>query len=270
MFDNSSNTTISYSYCFYNRTSLYSKIYIGSFTSMFIFIPTIVLCAAYLIIIRKLKELNKSFLHSNDEKAIGGHNFGKPTEMSVNTVYTKNKATKKKGKNTNSLNRLNAIRYKSQRPLVKSINHEMNEFSENKSSNSLLNYNCKKSPDSFRANRFMAKRKQTTTICLISLAFFFCQIPVRLFQIFNTFYEFESSNSDYDVYKFKILNIIFLSSKLLYYLHGMSNPIIYNLMSTKFSRSFKNVIFCKNYNEIIRYYFGRASSKTINKNESYG
>lgn len=99
--------------------------------------------------------------------------------------------------------------------------------------------------DTSNSNNLIAKRKQTITLCLVSLTFFFCQIPVKIFQIFNSFYQFESVSEEYDVMIFKRMNIIFLLSKLLYYLHSMSNPIIYNLMSTKFNRSFKNVIFCK-------------------------
>ena len=45
--------------------------------------------------------------------------------------------------------------------------------------------------------------------------------------------------------RFKILNIIFLTAKLIYCFHSMSNPIIYNLMSSKFSRSYRKVLLCK-------------------------
>ena len=48
-----------------------------------------------------------------------------------------------------------------------------------------------------------------------------------------------------DIWRFKVMNAIFLFTKFLYFLHGMSNPIIYNLMSTKFNRSFRNVVLCK-------------------------
>lgn len=72
----------------------------------------------------------------------------------------------------------------------------------------------------------IAKRNQTITICLISLAFFFCQIPIKVFQMFNTFYVFENLNHETDLLRFKVINIIFLCTKLLFFLHGMSNPIM--------------------------------------------
>lgn len=114
----------------------------------------------------------------------------------------------------------------------------------------------------------VAKRKQTITLCLISLAFFFCQIPIRLFQIFNTFYVFPETDEDKHT-KFKYLNALFLVSKMLYFLHGTSNPIIYNLMSTKFSKSFKSVIFCKSF-KLCKYLSSRSLSSTRNyKNNVY-
>jgi hypothetical protein len=50
------------------------------------------------------------------------------------------------------------------------------------------------------------------------------------------------------MFRFRIMNFIFLFTKFLYFLHGMSNPIIYNLMSTKFRRSFRDVVLCKSLN----------------------
>lgn len=89
------------------------------------------------------------------------------------------------------------------------------------------------------------KRKQTITICLVSLAFYFCQIPLKIFQLFNIFYKFENTSAENDMIRFRIMNIIFLTTKFLYFLHGMSNPIIYNLMSTKFRHSFSNIVLCR-------------------------
>lgn len=94
-------------------------------------------------------------------------------------------------------------------------------------------------------SQLILKRKQTIMICFISLAFFICQLPIKVFQMFNTFYEYPQVSDEQSAHRFTILNLIFLSAKLLYFLHGMSNPIIYNLMSTKFNESFRKVILCK-------------------------
>ena len=80
------------------------------------------------------------------------------------------------------------------------------------------------------------KKKQTLKLCAISLFFFFCVIPIKLFQILKFLIDIES---------LEVTHTIFLISKLLFYTHIMSNPIIYNLMSSKFSKAFKNVLFCK-------------------------
>lgn len=87
-------------------------------------------------------------------------------------------------------------------------------------------------------NNTNIKRRQTISICFVSLIFFFCVIPIKLFQILKFMI---------DIDNLEITHTIFLISKLLFYTHIMSNPIVYNLMSTKFSRSFKNVLFCKKF-----------------------
>lgn len=87
-------------------------------------------------------------------------------------------------------------------------------------------------------NNLKLKRRQTISVCFVSLIFFFCVIPIKLFQILKFII---------DIDNLEITHTVFLISKLLFYTHIMSNPIVYNLMSTKFSRSFKNVLFCKKF-----------------------
>ncbi|CAF0929624.1 unnamed protein product [Brachionus calyciflorus] len=122
-------------------------------------------------------------------------------------------------------------------------------------------FSVSKRPVSY--DSLVVKRKQTITICLVSLAFFFCQIPIKIFQLFNVFYKFEKNDLESDILRFKVLNTIFLITKFLYFLHGMSNPIIYNLMSTKFNRSFRNVVLCKPISLTNRDYYLRHVSFSI-------
>lgn len=108
------------------------------------------------------------------------------------------------------------------------------------------NSSHKSSSNNNNYSQLISKRKQTIMICFVSLAFFICQLPIKVFQMFNTFYEWQpAANQEVASRRFFVLNMIFLCTKLLYFLHGMSNPIIYNLMSTKFNESFRNVILCK-------------------------
>lgn len=114
-------------------------------------------------------------------------------------------------------------------------------------------------------NSLILKRKQTITICLVSLAFYFCQIPLKMFQLFNIFYKFEKTSFENDMVRFKIMNMIFLTTKFLYFLHGMSNPIIYNLMSTKFRHSFRNVILCKHFKTKTQRFNSNFNLNVLNK-----
>jgi hypothetical protein len=106
-------------------------------------------------------------------------------------------------------------------------------------SKAVINQQIKTSTDfgnSGNLSSMKAKKKQTLKLCAISLFFFFCVIPIKLFQILKFLIDIES---------LEVTHTIFLISKLLFYTHIMSNPIIYNLMSSKFSKAFKNVLFCK-------------------------
>lgn len=114
-------------------------------------------------------------------------------------------------------------------------------------------------------NSLIIKRKQTITICLVSLAFYFCQIPLKIFQLFNIFYNFETTSTENDMIRFRIMNIIFLTTKFLYFLHGMSNPIIYNLMSSKFRHSFNNIVLCKNLKENNKQFTSNFNLKVLDK-----
>ncbi|CAF1055440.1 unnamed protein product [Brachionus calyciflorus] len=202
------------SYC-YNDRSLFYKIYSSTSTSLFVFAPSFILSAVYLIIIQKLKNINSSFEISLLEKTKRDRrsNFSISKSSSCSIFYS---------------NKKECENYDFRKTSSVSFLKQKHSIFRNSSTSYLI-----------------AKRKQTITICLISLAFFFCQIPLKIFQLFNFFYKFESTTIEKDLIRFRIMNFIFLTTKFLYFLHGMSNPIIYNLMSTKFRRSFRKAVLCK-------------------------
>lgn len=263
------DTNLTITICYMDRHSLFYKAYFTSFYFTFIFIPAFIIIFIYVIIIRKLKTLNK-FVYNSDASVTkkfrrngeSSRKFTRDEDIPENSYSLKNLQETLVRENDSNKEKLHYSRCESKSSnSIKSNNnnnsHEANFSTQNsinarqsegsmygsirlKGSNSIMrpNFNSKKS--------IITKRKLTITLCLISIAFFFCQLPIRGFQIFNIFYEFESLGvEEHDYIKFKIINIIFLFTKLLYFLHGMSNPIIYNLMSTKFRKSFKKVIFCR-------------------------
>jgi hypothetical protein len=302
--DNSNDTVEAY--CYIDRSKQSSKYFVATFTAGIIIIPTIFLSLVYVIIVRKLKKLNKSyFSHQPSQKENNKKNqkvihFGKSSHSSHSSGAIK----PYRGSRAHPADAVDGDLYSSpnsssssfsvkiynsktnlQSPsqLLKPLNSCSKTYLNTKSRSSLskgelFNKATENSAKKFTtstknkvndANKskycknLITKRRQTITICLISLAFFFCQIPIKIFQIFNAFYEFV----DNDDSKFLIINSIFLSSKFLFFLHGMSNPIIYNLMSTKFRKSFRNVIMCKplnnNYSYAHKFFF-----KTPNSNKN--
>ena len=257
-------------YCYIDRSSIYPKIYVSSFTAVFIFAPTIILSGVYIIIIKKLKQLNQCyFVHKSASGALNNNiNNNNKKRISWPTTDTL-RLKRNKNKNlyvpdtelyTNPNSYTMKVIYTPQSSKSVLANTQSSyiksasklDFNKNNSKQVKSEVGIKrKSMPGGRCTygkNLIAKRNQTITICLISLAFFFCQIPIKVFQIFNAFYVFENSTQPADaLFRFKIMNIIFLSTKLLYFLHGMSNPIMYelefNLADVKRSKILKTLFF---------------------------
>lgn len=220
-------------YCYNDRTSRFARIYSSSFISVFVFIPSVILSLVYVSLIRKIRNINKFQMVNSNQKNI----------------------KKVKAENNSASN------------LVYGSLLFRNRYSDD--SRIFLCRSSKGREKISCTNTLTNKHKQTITICLISLAFFFCQIPIKIFQLFNVFYEFEKVSVENDLFRFKVMNTIFLFTKFLFFLHAMSNPIIYNLMSSKFSRSFRNVMLCKSihsYNK--QKYLRQISFSNLNKNKT--
>jgi hypothetical protein len=92
----------------------------------------------------------------------------------------------------------------------------------------------------------------TTIISLVTLIFFCCHVPVRIFLVWSYFKHYlappiidpyESSQSPAAVsQELRTINLISDITKLIYYLHCISNPIIYNIVSIKFRKAFLSLI----------------------------
>jgi hypothetical protein len=190
-----------------------SKIFLLIFLSFFIFVPTIILTFVYLFIICGLKGFKHS--NSNDVSTINNQIVSFESKKSKISIKLR-----KENDIYSELDRLQKTR------LIK-LNKNGHKLSFNfTNGNQTLNQTLK------------LKRRQTISICLVSLFFFFCVIPIKLFQVLKFVINIEN---------LEITHSVFLFSKLLFYTHIMSNPIVYNLMSSKFSRSFRKVLFCKNF-----------------------
>lgn len=226
-------------YCYNDRNSLFARTYSSSFISMFVFIPSVILSLVYVTLIRKIKKINKFQLVNSNQQNM--------CKIKRNSTQTSINCS---AKNSVYGSFLFKNRYSGDSKMfwARSLDAKRNKAS---------------------SNSLTTKHRQTVTICLISLAFFFCQIPIKIFQLFNVFYEFEQVSVENDLFRFKVMNAIFLFTKFLFFLHGMSNPIIYNLMSSKFSRSFRNVILCKSiHSNNKQKYLRQISFSKLNRNKA--
>jgi hypothetical protein len=247
-------------YCYNDRTSLFPKVYVSSFNAVFVFTPTVILGGVYIIIIRKLKQLNECYFYQkssvtglkSDKHKKTNNSVAESNELAQPEFYTSSNSSnsysmkvKYTPTNNNNLttstnlqqsmsllgNKKTTLKSPHDRASLQLLKVNTHSQAGNHKKISLptkanTDVNKVVSGKSSYGKNLIAKRNQTITICLISLAFFFCQIPIKIFQIFNAFYEFENESAENDLVRFKIINIIFLSSKLLFFLHGMSNPIM--------------------------------------------
>ena len=88
--------------------------------------------------------------------------------------------------------------------------------------------------------------KYTIIISIVAIIFYCGQLPVRVFQswsyihyyIYMTFKHETHLTNDLNV---DIINSIYRISSFIYYLHCISNPIIYNFLSSKFRQGFQSI-----------------------------
>ena len=89
------------------------------------------------------------------------------------------------------------------------------------------------------------ERRFTITLSLVSIIFYCFQLPSRLFLCWSYLndtmeIDYESSDS-HSIESFSLFNILSEIFALIYFLHCVTNPIIYNLLSSKFRKSFMSV-----------------------------
>lgn len=80
----------------------------------------------------------------------------------------------------------------------------------------------------------------TIVISLVTLAFFCCQLPIRIFILWSYAKPPMEIIDEHATVKneIQLINIISYLTRFIYFLHCISNPIIYNILSIKFRRAF--------------------------------
>ena len=93
--------------------------------------------------------------------------------------------------------------------------------------------------------KLVRERRLSITLSLISVIFYCCQLPTRLFLCWS--YINDTMEIDYEISdaksleSFNLFNILSHVFALVYFLHCVANPVIYNLLSSKFRKSFMSV-----------------------------
>ena len=99
--------------------------------------------------------------------------------------------------------------------------------------------------NSFRKNA-QNKLKAAIKFSLVSLVFICCQMPIRVFlcwSYYNTYLSLlDIERDDVNEKQFRLINSISNLTKLVFFLHCISNPIIYYVLSIKFRTAFLKFI----------------------------
>lgn len=204
-------------YCYNDRSSPLAKIYVSAFPALVLLVPAFTLTILYVVIIKKLKQHNEGVYEydqpSRQDAATNQTSEPDTTETTTAAMPRQSRAgfsrlsvrfALKKNSSASSGGGGDVSSTAGSRLLGRKQTHER--------------ISIKMSHD----QSLVAKRNQTITLCLVSLAFFFCQMPIKAFQIFNSFYVFDNTSFTF----FRVMNVIFFLSKFLFFLHGMSNPIM--------------------------------------------
>lgn len=260
--------------CWLNLSEI-KLFYIFLFNIIFIFLPTIALGFLYIYIIINLRKHNRLFSISNGQMGLRIHlrssiplrsnKYEKCLNLSVSEI--------EKLKYAQSLKENKELKSKEIKKPLHLWNKKRSRSCSFCFSGSKNNYECRctKSQEIFLKNsnssksftmgkptnsknlgfgkikrlkpRYSAYNKInfTVVISLITLIFFCCQLPIRIFILWSNFKQFYSPPMFINNLASNDINLINIISNLttsIYFFHCISNPIIYNLLSAKFRRAF--------------------------------
>ena len=253
--------------CYLAITTPY-YVYMIVYTTIIIFIPTIFLTFLYLrmifmlkisyrvnfneVYMPKLKNLiNKSSADLKQKVEINSQSFSEksdlPVEKNPSMAKIENKCRfyKFSNRHKKKLNKAIRITIKSNDDSSSSLinSQKLNIFKKNQSS--FHNINLNRDIGKLSQLKALNMRKRfTITILSMTVAFFCCQLPIRIFILWSFSYQLRQSSSiEYSEINYELINIISFVARLIYFLHGISNPLIYNISSSKFRHAFLS-LFC--------------------------
>jgi hypothetical protein len=200
-------------------------IYMISYTSIIIFVPTVFLAFLYMKIILILRISYR---------------------VNLNELSTPNRLKKDK---LNSI-KMQKISIKSEPDFSCTSLTNSQKFNSIKSK-TLSFHNISVTRDNYlkklsQLRAFKNRKRFTITILFMTIAFFCCQLPIRIFILWSFSYQLRQISNDVNGHpeiNYELINMISFIARLIYFLHGISNPLIYNISSSKFRRAFLS-LFC--------------------------
>lgn len=196
--DNRTGETIEY--CYIQRATIVSKLYVSTFVSLILFAPTLILTFVYVGIIRNLRRLNKSYSVQSTaaNNLLNSRHHRRPLNYEI--VF-RSKANSTTNVNTNGVaanvspnNGADRDRDPSIRIILMNRNRggcgdpnrgpvdsraTVNPADVNGAIDPKISYEEIKR--SFCTNNLIKKRRQTIILCTVAMTFFFCQIPVKVY-----------------------------------------------------------------------------------------
>lgn len=185
------------------NTTVFDLIYILMMNVLFIFMPTLALMILYILMVVKLSKQNRLIKIQEN-------------------LLIRNETERRKSRNTEMSFKNNSFKVFKQRM------HKDNELLKEMSS-------------------YKSKIRIILKTSLKGFAFFCCHMPVKIFLFWSyinhyinpiSLNEQDSSND----LKIKIADFLSNAATLIYFLHCISNPIIYNFSSIKFRNTLLRII----------------------------
>ncbi|CAM1329834.1 Ethr (predicted) [Pycnogonum litorale] len=89
-------------------------------------------------------------------------------------------------------------------------------------------------------NSVLARKQVITMLVAVVVCFFLCLAPLRAFQIWVIVVELE----DLKKVGFQVYYNILYFCRIMYYINSAVNPVLYNVMSSKFRKAFRSQLAC--------------------------
>uniref|UniRef100_A0AAN0LW16 Tyrotropin-releasing hormone n=1 Tax=Polyphagotarsonemus latus TaxID=1204166 RepID=A0AAN0LW16_9ACAR len=126
---------------------------------------------------------------------------------------------------------------------------------------------CAKENISYAETIQMRARKQVVVmLATVILCFFICLLPFRLFTLWLLF----SSSQALDSIGMEAYYCYLFASRVMLYLNSALNPVLYNLISSKFRNAFVQILCCRKISNSSRYLFRQSTINTTTTAMSLG